>query len=206
MILLIAVIVASVLADQITKQLVLNFLDREESFDLISGVLRFTYVENRGAAFGMLDDKRWIFMTVSVVAIVALAVYLFRYGYKNKCAAIGIALIIGGGIGNMIDRIFLGYVVDFIDFCAFPDIWMWVFNVADACVCVGAGMVVLFLAVDVVREAKAEKLAKAKTVETAENPEGEKTEKISNIPEKTENEHREETENTENTEKTEEGI
>ena len=206
MILLIAVIVASVLADQITKQLVLNFLDREESFDLISGVLRFTYVENRGAAFGMLDDKRWIFMTVSVVAIVALAVYLFRYGYKNKCAAIGIALIIGGGIGNMIDRIFLGYVVDFIDFCAFPDIWMWVFNVADACVCVGAGMVVLFLAVDVVREAKAEKLAKAKTVETAENPEGEKTEKISNIPEKTENENMEETENTENTEKTEEGI
>ena len=57
----------------------------------------------------------------------------------------------------MIDRIFLGYVIDFLDFCAFPDLWMWVFNVADACVCIGAGLVILYLITDIVKEAKKSK-------------------------------------------------
>jgi signal peptidase II len=61
----------------------------------------------------------------------------------------------------MIDRIALGYVIDFIDFCAFPKIWMWVFNIADSCVCIGAGLLALWMILDIVREAKAEKAKKA---------------------------------------------
>ena len=72
----------------------------------------------------------------------------------------GLALIIGGGIGNMIDRVVYGYVVDFLDFCAFPTLWKWVFNVADACVCVGAGMVMLYLVLEIIKEAKNQKTEK----------------------------------------------
>ena len=69
---------------------------------------------------------------------------------------VGIAVIIGGGIGNMIDRVAYGFVVDMIDFCPF-DFWIWIFNVADACVCVGAGVVILSIVLDIVKEVKARK-------------------------------------------------
>ena len=159
MVISIIVIAAVVLLDQFTKQLAVHFLDRSEPFDIIDGVFRFSYVENRGAAFGMLDDKRWIFMIVSSVAIVALLVYLIRFAPKSRPFRIGLSLIVGGGIGNMIDRVAYGYVVDFIDFCAFPKLWMWVFNVADACVCIGAAMVALYLIADIIKESKKEKAA-----------------------------------------------
>ena len=161
MIISIIIIAAVVLADQLTKQLVVHFLDRSEPFDVISGIFRFTYVENRGAAFGMLDDKRWIFMVVSSIAIVALLVYMSKFAPPSKMLKIGLSFIVGGGIGNMIDRVAYGYVVDFLDFCAFPTLWKWVFNVADACVCVGAGMVMLYLVLEIIKEAKAENAAKA---------------------------------------------
>ena len=150
----IAIIVSAIIADQVTKQLVINFLDRNESFDVIPGVFRFTYVENRGAAFGMLDDHRWVFMLTSTVMIIGLLAYLYLGHAENKLYAISIAMIISGGIGNMIDRIALGYVVDFIDFRL---INFAVFNGADSFVCVGAGLLVLALILDIVKESKGKK-------------------------------------------------
>ena len=150
-IMVIAVIAAVILVDQISKILVLAYL-YEEQIDLIEGVLRFTYVENRGMAFGLLADHRWIFLICSVVGIGLIAFYLFRYVHRNL-SRVSLALIIGGGIGNMIDRLRLGFVVDFIDFCAF-DFWVWVFNVADAAVCVGAALFVLDLLLDTIAEFK----------------------------------------------------
>ena len=167
MLIWIVVIVASVFADQLTKQLIVNFLDREEPLYIIKDVLRFSYVENRGAAFGMLDDHRWVFMIVSTVAIVGIIFYMWKFCRENKLLCLGLSLIAGGGIGNMIDRIFLGYVIDFIDFCAFPKIWMWVFNVADAFVCIGAAIVVLYLLMDIVKESK-KKAEKNEKEEAAE--------------------------------------
>ena len=164
MLIWIVVIVASIFADQLTKQLVVNFLDREEPFYVIKDVFRFSYVENRGAAFGMLDDHRWVFMIISTVAIVGIIFYMWKFCRDSKLLCLGLSLIVGGGIGNMIDRIFLGYVIDFLDFCAFPSLWMWVFNVADACVCVGAAIVVLSLLIDVVKESK-----KKSEIKTEEN-------------------------------------
>ena len=96
-------------------------------------------------------------MILSSIAIVAILVFLFWKKPQNKLLLSAIILVAGGGIGNMIDRIFLGYVVDFIDFCAFPKIWMWIFNVADACVCIGAGLLILWLILDMIREQKEEK-------------------------------------------------
>ena len=147
----------SVVLDQISKYLVVANMELGESIDIIPGVLRFTYIHNEGAAFGSLDNARWVFMILSSIAIVAILVFLFWKKPQNKLLLSAIILVAGGGIGNMIDRIFLGYVVDFIDFCAFPKIWMWIFNVADACVCIGAGLLILWLILDMIREQKEEK-------------------------------------------------
>lgn len=151
------IIAAAVLVDQITKQLVVTYLALGESVDVIPNVFRFTYVQNRGAAFGMLSEHRWVFMVISVVAIAAIFVYLWKFRPTSRFACVGLSLVIGGGIGNMIDRCYLTYVIDFLDFCAFPKIWMWVFNVADSCVCVGGAMLVLWCVLEIVREAKKKK-------------------------------------------------
>lgn len=154
------IILGTVILDQLTKFLVVEFLDKVQPFVIIDGIFRFSYVENRGAAFGMLDDSRWVFMVLSVIGIVAMAVYLYRFAPKNALLQVAISLAIGGGIGNMIDRVRLGYVIDFIDFYAFPKVWKWVFNVADACICIGAGLLILYMILDIVREGKEKKLAK----------------------------------------------
>ena len=100
-------------------------------------------------------------MSLSCVAIVALSYYLYKTHKASKLQNVAVAFIIGGGIGNMIDRVLLGYVIDFIDFCAFPKLWYYTFNVADSFVCVGAGLMIFYLLRDIVREVKAEKAAKA---------------------------------------------
>lgn len=152
------IIVGGVLIDQITKLLAVKFLMpmNPDSVTVIKGILNFTYLENTGMAFGLLPDKRWIFMLVSTVMIVALAVYLYLGRAENRLYLVSIAMIISGGIGNMIDRIALGYVVDFIDVRLF-DFWKWIFNVADSLVCVGAGLLILALLIDLVGEIKKEK-------------------------------------------------
>ncbi|MBQ9098619.1 MAG: signal peptidase II [Clostridia bacterium] len=149
-----AIIVGVIVLDQVSKILVLNFMYEGEVI-LIPDVLHFTYVENRGMAFGLLSEHRWVFMVLSVVGIGLVAFYLFRY-VKSTLGRVSLAMIIGGGIGNMIDRIHLGFVVDFIDFCAF-DFWVWVFNIADAAVCVGAGLFMLELILELVQEIKKQK-------------------------------------------------
>ena len=160
----IIVIVAAVVVDQVSKVLVIKFLKDLVSVEIIPGILRFTYVENRGAAFGMLSDNRWIFMIISSLAIVALMIYLWKFRPESRLACMALSLIAGGGIGNMIDRVALGYVVDFIDFCAFPSLWMWVFNIADACVCVGAGLLVLWLILSMIEESREQKIKKMLSV------------------------------------------
>ena len=128
-----------------------------EPIELIPGVLNFRFVLNDGAAFGSMDNASWIFMILSTVAIIAILVYMFWKKPQNKLLLVSLTLITGGGIGNMIDRVWLGYVIDFIDFCAFPKLWMWVFNVADSCVTVGAALLALWMIIDVVKDIRREK-------------------------------------------------
>jgi signal peptidase II len=146
-----------IFADQLTKWLCVALLEGTQSVYLIPDVLRLTYVENRGAAFGMLDEHRWVFLVLSTVAIIGLFIFLAKKPPESRLAWAGFTLVIGGGVGNMIDRVMLGYVIDFIDFCAFPNLWKWVFNIADACVCVGVGILMLWLILDMVKEYKQEK-------------------------------------------------
>ena len=162
-----AVVVVIVLLDQLTKWLTVKFLDENESIEVIKDVFHFTYIRNQGAAFGMLSNTRWVFMIISTVAIVGLSVYLWKFAPKSYWITLPVSFIIGGGIGNMIDRLFrydIGahgekyyYVVDFLDFRAFPEIWEWVFNVADSFVCVGAAILFVWCLVTMKDEFKPSK-------------------------------------------------
>ena len=166
-------VLGCVFLDQISKYLVVIYMQLHESVEVIPGILNFTYIQNRGAAFGSMADSRWIFMILSSVAIVGIFVYLFWKKPQNKLFLAAIMMIVGGGIGNMIDRVRLGYVIDFIDFCAFPSIWMWVFNIADSFVCVGAGLLLLWTVLDFVRESREEKEKKLAMAQDTQNNNGE---------------------------------
>ena len=149
-----AVIIGGIVLDQLSKLISVKLLAPIESVPLWEGVLHLTYVENRGAAFGMLSDHRWVFMSISTIAITAIAIYLYSGRNTSKLYTSALMLIVSGGIGNMIDRIALGYVVDFIDFALID---FAVFNIADSLVCIGAGLLVLALVLDIIKEAKLEK-------------------------------------------------
>ena len=161
-IVLLSIIIGSVVIDQIIKIIVDSSMAVGETVPVIEDIFHFTYVQNKGAAFGMLADNRWVFMIISTGAIAAMSVYLFKFSTETLFTKSGFALIIGGGIGNMIDRIFLGYVIDMID-CRFID--FYVFNFADSCVCVGAGMVALGFILSAIKEYKKKK-AKAEMTDT----------------------------------------
>ncbi len=125
--------------DQLTKWLAVTYVKPNETIPLLvigdKEWLSFTYCENRGAAFSSLQDKQPFLIAVTSVMIIALIVLLISKRVKNKYMIWSIAAIIGGGIGNLIDRIFNGYVVDFIDF---KIINFAVFNFADICTVIGS--------------------------------------------------------------------
>jgi signal peptidase II len=160
MIIWLVVLAAAVAADQLTKYLVDSGMEVGGSVDLIPGVLRLTYVRNEGAAFGMLAEHRWVFIVLSLLTIAGIVYYVVRYRPRSAWMMCSLTLVTAGGIGNMIDRLSLGYVIDFVDFYAFGELWKWVFNVADACVCVGAFLLALKLLTDTVRESRAAKAGK----------------------------------------------
>jgi len=148
------IIAVGILLDQLTKWLSVKFLSPVSTVPIIKNVIHLTYVENRGAAFGMFKDQRWVFMITSTVMILALFIYLYLGFAENKLYEISMAMIISGGIGNMIDRLVLGYVIDFIDFRL---INFAVFNGADSFVCVGACLLILALVRDIINESKKKK-------------------------------------------------
>ena len=148
------ILVLGILADQLSKQSAINRLMDKDSYIVIKDVLRFTYLENRGAAFGSLTDARWVFLVFSTVGILALCAYLLFVKHNGYLLPLSLAMIASGGVGNMIDRIRLGYVVDFI-YVALID--FAVFNIADCFVCVGVGLLIYLTFLDVLRESRQKK-------------------------------------------------
>ena len=159
------IILGAVALDQATKWVVMLNMELGESLPLIKDVFHFTYIRNAGASFGSFSESRWVFMIASTVMIAGMIFYLVKYRPKEKLIYIPASMIIGGGIGNMIDRLFYGEgfgngtVVDFLDFCAFPDLWYWIFNVADCFVCVGAAILFVYLFIDIIKDEKNKKKA-----------------------------------------------
>ena len=139
---ILTVVLIVILCDILSKYLVVQLLaPHGQAVTLIPGVLDFDYVTNKGAAFGMLSDHRWIFMSASVVFIACLVYVLKKSSNEHILYKVSLVMILGGGIGNMIDRIFLGYVVDFIEF-TFVD--FATFNIADSAITVGMVCLVVY--------------------------------------------------------------
>lgn len=136
--------IALILADQLSKLLVVKTIPVNDSAVVIPGFFSLSHVRNTGAAFGMLSDQRWIFMLFTSIVLVAAIVTLCTGKVKNRWGIFALSLIIGGGVGNMIDRIFLGEVIDFFAF----NFWGYqfaVFNVADIFVCCGTVILALYI-------------------------------------------------------------
>jgi signal peptidase II len=132
---------AVVLIDRLTKNFFSGFLGLNESIALIRHFLYFTLVHNTGIAFGFFRDCGIVFIIIPVIltGLLVYNVYYYRHSpYLSRTYIVAFSLILGGAIGNLIDRIFLGYVIDFIDFRVWP-----VFNVADSAITIGAGIILL---------------------------------------------------------------
>lgn len=136
------VVLGAVLLDQVSKELILAHLNTPVS--IIPGVISFEYAENTGMAWGMLKDHRWVFMTLSVLALVFFSVLYYKIKKPHPLFTLSMGFVLGGGVGNMIDRIFRprGAVIDFFrtDFMDFP-----IFNVADIFITVGAVLLCVYL-------------------------------------------------------------
>lgn len=145
----IAIIALGIILDVVTKKFAVAYLKDGEDIDLIPGILRLTYLENRGAAWGMFADQRWIFMSISTVTIIVILGMIFSGFCRSKVMEFSLAAILAGGVGNMIDRTSLGYVVDMIEFYLFE---FPVFNVADCFVTVGTAILLIAMVVEIVRE------------------------------------------------------
>ncbi len=139
--------------DQIIKDLVIEYLQPIEYFDVIDGILRFHYVENTGAVFGSFAAHTALLTVVSVILLGVTVFFLISNKNKSKLVNVCLLLMISGGVGNIIDRISLGYVVDYIEvlFVNFA-----VFNFADCLITVGAFILIFYLIIDLIRDMKAE--------------------------------------------------
>ena len=118
-----------IIIDQITKNLVLTRMQPNESIPVFKSIFHLTYVQNTGIAFGLFQDANLFFAILSLAIIIAIVLYLPHVGRKEGSMQICLGMVLGGALGNLIDRIFLGFVVDFLDFRVWP-----VFNVADSAI------------------------------------------------------------------------
>ncbi len=118
--------------DRLTKFLVRHFMFEGESIPIIENVFHLTYYRNPGAAFSLFEHKRAFFIVVTMVILGVILYYYFNLPEDKKAARFALALQFGGAVGNLVDRILSGYVVDFLDFRFWP-----VFNIADSAIFIG---------------------------------------------------------------------
>ena len=141
------IILISVIVDQLTKIWVANSFTMHESLEVIPGFFNLFYTVNKGAAFSMLAEvdspwRHYFFVSVGLAAVIGLTVVYYQTRKQGRLFGVALALICGGAVGNLIDRIRLGYVIDFLDFYIQSYHWP-AFNVADSAICVGVGLFLL---------------------------------------------------------------
>lgn len=149
--LIIAVGVILTVADQLLKIWAISSLEPIGSITVIENIFSLTYVENRGAAWGMMAGAKWYLIIMPIVIIVAAIAYLVIKKLSDPLLLWSVMLIVSGGLGNLIDRTFRGFVVDYLHatFIDFP-----VFNLADCCITIGAGLMILYVILSEIKERK----------------------------------------------------
>lgn len=137
--------VVMLIADQVSKQMVVAMMDYRESIAVMP-YFNLTYVHNPGAAFSFLADQggwqRWFFTAIAFSVSIALVVWLAKTPKKDKFISIAFSLILSGAVGNLIDRFMFGYVIDFLDFYIGNNHWP-AFNIADSAIFIGAAMMLI---------------------------------------------------------------
>lgn len=143
------IIIALLGIDQLTKSLVARSIPFQSSKSIIPGLFNLTHVRNRGAIFGFFShsESRILFIFLTLVSLVALGLviyYFFRTPSSQTLMKISLSVILAGALGNLIDRVFRGHVIDFLDF--YIKSWHWPsFNVADSCITIGAFLLIFIL-------------------------------------------------------------
>jgi signal peptidase II len=141
--------ISIVLFDQVTKTLVLTMLPLYDSVTVVPGLVDFVHVQNAGVAFGFLNDvshprRTLVTTSLALAALLGIGYYARQIRPDERMARVGLSLILGGAIGNLIDRFRYGYVIDFVD--VYWGTWhFWAFNVADAAISIGAVLIFLEL-------------------------------------------------------------
>lgn len=128
--------------DQISKLLVVNLLTKTDSITIIKNFFYLTYINNDGAAFSILVGKRIFLILIAVLVTVMLISYIKKNNIQNKLELVSISLIIGGSLGNLMDRVVRGYVIDFLDFKIFNYNFP-IFNLADTFIVIGVFLLLL---------------------------------------------------------------
>lgn len=126
-----------VLVDQATKHFVVQHFAVGESVPVLENIFHWTFILNRGAAFGMLEGSRWLFVVIALAVIGGVLYLRKEIEQSGVLACMGAALFTGGAVGNLIDRALHGVVIDFFDFRIWP-----IFNVADIAICTGVGLII----------------------------------------------------------------
>ena len=141
------IIAVVVILDQITKVLVRTYMTEGQSISIIDGFFSLTYINNEGVAFSFLSGHRGLVTAVQIICTGLIILLLVNAKGQNRIFDIALALIIGGGIGNIIDRVIFGKVTDMLSFSIFPPI----FNVADIAVTVGCFLLIIYVIMDSIK-------------------------------------------------------
>ncbi|MEE9525570.1 MAG: signal peptidase II [Candidatus Woesearchaeota archaeon] len=140
--------VGILLLDQLTKLAVIKNMELLQSIPVLQNILHLTYIQNTGAGFGLFSQSTRLLIWFSII-VIGLIFYFYEAIPDNKCMQLSIAAILGGAIGNLIDRIKLGYVIDFIDFKIWP-----AFNIADMAIVIGVISIAIFIIKKEIKEKK----------------------------------------------------
>ena len=145
-------IILIVIFDQVTKLLAQKYLSDGTAVTFIKGIVQFNYTENTGMAFSLFTGARWIFIVITIIACGGALWYMFTDRCNSLWLYWSIGVIIAGGLGNFIDRVLYGFVIDFIEpvFMNFA-----IFNIADCAVTLGAVSLIAYLVLDIFKKEKA---------------------------------------------------
>lgn len=120
--------------DRTAKYYITSYMEPGQTIPIINEFFHITYVKNPGAAFGILTDKKWFFIVITIIILLVIIYLAYTMGKQNKLMRAFLGLITGGALGNLIDRVNGGLVIDYLDF---RGIWPYIFNIADSAIVVG---------------------------------------------------------------------
>jgi signal peptidase II len=138
------------LLDQFSKQWIKRYVESHgmgmhSSLTSGNNLLDITYAVNTGAAFSIFPNQKYLFIVITLSALIGILFYYFKAKEDSKLFTVGLSLIFGGACGNLIDRVLYGYVIDFLDL-HWKDVYHWpTFNIADSAICTGVGLLMLYL-------------------------------------------------------------